>query len=112
MNNSNDRPIYSLSVSEFSALIRNLVLEVVKDELSQRQQPEPHTEEKNEHFTIQELTKFLRCSRMSIYNYKKLGLPFYRLGRKILFKKNEVMEFMHRCLGRDLFGQKKAGRNP
>lgn len=107
MSNLNDRPLYSLSVSEFSALIRNLVSDAVQDELTQRQQQEPSPHEKNEHFTIQELTRFLRCSRMSIYNYKKLGLPFYRIGRKILFRKNEVLEFMRRCLGRDLFAPKR-----
>ena len=51
-------------------------------------------EEKADTFSILELAKFLRCSKVSIHNYKKLGMPFYRIGRKILFKKNEVLNFM------------------
>jgi hypothetical protein len=31
---------------------------------------------------------------VSIHAYKKKGLPFYRVGRKVLFKKSEVLEFM------------------
>jgi excisionase family DNA binding protein len=109
MDNQSDKPLYALSVSEFRQLTREIVLEILSGQQANAapasDQPLPKNQE--EHFTICELSKFLRCSRMSIYNYKKLGLPFYRLGRKILFKKTEVLEFMRRCFGRENFGANK-----
>lgn len=100
-----DKPLYTITVGEFRSLARQVMLDALNEHLSTSalaNQTSVDTKEET-HFTIKELTKFLRCSRMSIHNYKKLGLPFYRLGRKILFKKNEVLEFMRKCLGRDRF---------
>lgn len=103
MENPDERPLYTLTIGEFKTLVRQVVCGVIDERLSAISQVAPTGEDTKEetHFTIKELTKFLHCSRMSIHNYKKLGLPFYRLGRKILFKKNEVLEFMRKCLGRD-----------
>lgn len=42
-------------------------------------------------FDIAGLAKYLDCSLPTIHNLKKEGvLPFYRLGRKVYFKKSEV----------------------
>lgn len=105
MDNPDEKPLYTLTVSEFRSLTRKIVLDVLSEHATASANVKSSDEEVKEesHFTIRELTKFLRCSRMSIHNYKKLGLPFYRLGRKILFKKKEVMDFMRKCLGRDRF---------
>lgn len=98
-----DKPLYSLTVGEFRMLARQIVLHVLNEHLAASPVTTSSSEQKEDaHFTIKELTKFLHCSRMSIHNYKKLGLPFYRLGRKILFKKDEVVAFMRRCVGRDV----------
>lgn len=51
-------------------------------------------ENKDKHFTIDQLAEFLRCSKVSIHKYKKQGLPYYKIGRKILFKESEVLDFM------------------
>jgi hypothetical protein len=44
--------------------------------------------------SIESLMNFLGCNKASVHNYKKRGLPFYRVGRKVLFKKEEVLVFM------------------
>jgi len=45
-------------------------------------------------FTIKELAVFLKCSKVSVHAYKKLGLPYYRIGRTVIFKESEVLHFM------------------
>lgn len=98
-----DKPLYTLTVGEFRTLAGQIVLQALNEHHSVPAVTSPSVEPKEDaHFTIKQLTKFLHCSRMSIHNYKKLGLPFYRLGRKILFKKDEVVAFMRRCIGRDV----------
>jgi excisionase family DNA binding protein len=82
-------PLFTLTIGEFSDLIR----EIVNDELQNHKEPAV-VKEKDIHFTLDELAEFLRCSRVSIHKYKKMGLPFYRLGRKVLFKKSEVLVFL------------------
>jgi excisionase family DNA binding protein len=98
-----DKPLYTLTVGEFRTLASQIVFQALNEHHSVPGITSSSVEPKEDaHFTIKELTKFLHCSRMSIHNYKKLGLPFYRLGRKILFKKDEVVAFMRRCIGRDV----------
>lgn len=88
------KPLYSLTIGEFIELTKKLVEETLKEREQVKKAVATDTEEKAETFNIGELAKFLRCSKVSIHNYKKLGMPFYRIGRKILFKKNEVLNFM------------------
>lgn len=83
------KPLYTLSIGEFVELTRKTVQNVVSEN-----QPETSAAEKEEHFNIPQCAKFLQCTVVSIHNYKKKGLPYYRIGRKILFKKSEVLEFM------------------
>ncbi len=88
------KPLYSLTIGEFAELTKQLVEETLKEREQKKEVDKKGDEEKAETFNILELAKFLRCSKVSIHNYKKLGMPFYRIGRKILFKKNEVLNFM------------------
>jgi len=88
------KPLYSLTIKEFAELVKQLVEETLKEREQKKEADKNRDEEKAETFNILELAKFLRCSKVSIHNYKKLGMPFYRIGRKILFKKNEVLNFM------------------
>jgi excisionase family DNA binding protein len=42
-------------------------------------------------FNITQLGQYLGCSIQTIHNLKKDGIiPFYRLGRKVYFKKSEI----------------------
>ena len=90
----NNKPLYALTVGEFTELTKQLVEETLKENEQKKQADKEVEEDKADTFNILELAKFLRCSKVSIHNYKKLGMPFYRIGRKILFKKNEVLNFM------------------
>lgn len=88
-----EKPLFSLTVNEFMSITRRLVNDVLQE---QKGEPEVELTDEDhvEHFTIKELAAFLRCSIVSIHNYKKMGMPFYRVGRKVLFKKKEVLAFM------------------
>ena len=87
MNTSN--PSFTLTIGEFSDLIREIVSEELQKLLA------PNTVEyEDEHFTIEGLTTFLNCSKASVHNYKKNGMPYYRIGRKVLFQKSEILAFL------------------
>lgn len=80
-----------------------IVRSMVEKTLEEREKKEKKQEEagESEVLNITELGKFLRCSKASVHNYKHLGLPFYRVGRKILFKKSEVLLFMKTLKGKN-----------
>lgn len=92
-----NKPLYSLTIGEFMGLIKRLVAEAVNEKAGESKAPADGTEE---NFNIGQLAAFLKCSKVSIHNYKKLGMPFYRIGRKILFKKSEVLNFMRSIRGK------------
>lgn len=92
--NVNHKPLYSLTIEEFITLTKGLINEALAEKGIAERQLTENVKGKEEHYTIKELASFLHCSKVSIHNYKKIGLPFYRLGRKILFKKQEVLNFM------------------
>lgn len=94
---ADNKPLYTLTIGEFIALTRQLVDEALKELQTKAEKPAGETEE---HFNIGQLAAFLKCSKVSIHNYKRLGMPFYRIGRKILFKKSEVLNFMRGLKGR------------
>ena len=85
------KPLFTLSIDEFIALTKGLVTDIFNQQVKEQ-------EEKNiefdECFDIQGLADFLKCSKVSIHNYKKVGMPYYKVGRKLLFKKEEVLNFM------------------
>lgn len=94
------KPLFTLSITEFMAIIKSQV-EKALEEREEKKKKEAGSESADMEFNIDELRKFLRCSKASIHNYKHLGLPFYRVGRKILFKKSEVLAFMKSLKGKN-----------
>lgn len=84
------KPLFTLSIEEFIALTRS----VVADILAEQKPNNGEIKEISECFDISELANFLHCSKVSIHNYKKAGLPYYKVGRKLLFNKSEVLSFM------------------
>lgn len=92
--NTDHKPLYSLTIGEFVALTKELIDKAIKEKQEEQSLFAESLKGKEDHFSIKELANFLHCSKVSIHNYKKLGLPFYRIGRKILFKKQEVLNFM------------------
>jgi hypothetical protein len=68
---------------------------LIEDALSSKQQEQIKEQDQiDECFDITGLAEFLHCSKASIHSYKKKGMPYYRIGRKILFKKSEILNFM------------------
>lgn len=67
----------------------NLIKDVIRQEIQSTQ-----TNKKSEFLTRKEAMDFIGCSSPSLINYQKQGLPYMRLGRKIMFDKNEVIEFL------------------
>jgi excisionase family DNA binding protein len=92
---NDEMPVYALSIREFKGLVKLLVNEVLKERAIFEHDKQGNNASNNEDtLSTKELCAYLKCTTMSIHNYKKLGLPFYKLGRKLLFKKAEVLEFM------------------
>lgn len=78
---------------ELKDFIREAIKEVLTEELLSLRPIEKKEREEEVVFTIAELAKYLKCSLPTIHAMKKEGLiPFYRLGRKVYFKKSEIDE--------------------
>ncbi len=88
------KPLYTLTIEEFIILTKKLIAEAINGSKEEDGIIKNDIKSEEEVFNILELSKFLRCSKVSIHNYKKLGMPFYRIGRNLLFKKAEVLNFM------------------
>ena len=99
MENQLNKPLYALTIGEFIELMKSTASSLVPVI------PESKPEDKEEHFTIDQIVRFLNCSKVTLHKYKKLGLPFYRIGRKVLFKKSEVLDFMRKNVRR-FYGNK------
>ena len=86
------KPLFTITIGEFKELTK----ELIDEEFERREQEFKKlvTSVKEEHFTIGELASFLKCSSVSVHHYKKEGLPYYKIGRKVLFRKTEVLNFM------------------
>jgi excisionase family DNA binding protein len=89
---TDSKPLFAMTASEFMLLVQEMVKKTVSEMTSGVRVNEQS--EKDETFNIGQCAEFLKCTKMSVHNYKKKGLPFYKMGRTILFKKSEVLEFM------------------
>jgi excisionase family DNA binding protein len=50
-------------------------------------------EEKTDLIGRQETAKLLKINTVTLWRYLRAGkLPYYRVGRKLLFKKDEIIE--------------------
>jgi hypothetical protein len=88
MPNLND-PLFTLSIQEFKTLLK----EIMEEAFRIMDKQAVSDKEQDDVCDIAELCTFLHCSKPSIHNYKKIGMPYYRVGRKLLFKKSEVLKF-------------------
>jgi excisionase family DNA binding protein len=90
------RPMFSLTVGELISVLRSTIEDAKREDA--RIVPLDLSFCNDQEFSIEGLMNFLGCSKASVHNYKKRGLPFYRVGRKVLFRKEEVLTFMKdRC---------------
>jgi len=44
--------------------------------------------------TIDDVSEMLQVTRSTVYNLKKRGLPYIKLGKNIRFDQNEVVEWV------------------
>jgi excisionase family DNA binding protein len=69
--------------------IKNALKEELEEIKAANHKEASHDEE---YLNRQEACKLLRCSLATLYNYQKAGrLPFLKIGRKVLFKKSELI---------------------
>ena len=45
-------------------------------------------------FTVEDVAEMLQVTRTTIYNLKKKGLPFIKLGKNIRFDQDEVVKWV------------------
>jgi excisionase family DNA binding protein len=88
------KPLYTLTIEEFITLNEKLIERAMNKYVEKHEELFKADASQDVSFDINELAGYLRCSKVSIHSYKKLGMPFYKIGRKLLFKKEEVLQFM------------------
>ena len=44
--------------------------------------------------TVEDVSEMLQVSRITIYNLKKKGLPFLKIGKNIRFDQQEVLDWI------------------
>jgi len=50
--------------------------------------------------TVEDVGEMLKVTRTTVYNLKKKGMPFIKLGKNIRFEQQEVVDWV-RANGRD-----------
>jgi excisionase family DNA binding protein len=72
--------------------IECLLIDIQKHHFQSTQVPSLSLKQETEiEFDTTGVANYLKCSKQTIHNLKKEGvLPFYRLGRKVYFKKSEI----------------------
>lgn len=87
----------SISIDEF----RTLIDDSVKNAFTELQPKEPSKAE-NQLIKIEEVSKLLNVSQVTIHAWKKSGkLPFYKISNKIYFKKSEILEALYKSDRKD-----------
>ncbi len=79
----------SLTLDEFRAIVFETVQETVQITIENLKLQPPADDD---YITIAEVCRILRVSKPTIHKMKReKRLPFYRIGRKVYFKRSEVM---------------------
>lgn len=55
---------------------------------------------KEEFLTTDELCEWLKTTRRTIERWRKNGLPFYKIGSSVRFKKEEVLSWIEQNRGK------------
>ena len=79
--------LIGISVDEFRDLISNCVEESIKRHMPIEQ---PHEETL---LNVEQMAQYLGVSKATVHTWKKEGrIPFHRLGRRVYFKKSEILK--------------------
>ncbi len=77
---------------DLSKLIMECLKTVLNDYVIENKGQET---EQDELLTIEEVQKIFRVSKVTIHKWKKKGLiPYYKVNRKLYFKRSEIFESM------------------
>lgn len=82
----------SISVDDLLGMINECIknAETLK---TQGKNPEPVPEDL---ITIEDIQKIFKVSKVTVHKWKKKGLiPFYKMNRRVYFKKSEVIDSMN-----------------
>ena len=80
--------LLNASIEEFEGIIRSVMIELLKKHFEKTSSDKP-----DEVLNREQVLEFLGCSSPTLINHQKNGLPFFRLGRSVYFKKTEILEF-------------------
>lgn len=77
--------------------LQSLIVAAVKKANSSASNQIDTYEINDDYLSQYEATKFLRISRPTIIRWKKeKKIPYYQKGRKILYRKSELLKVMHK----------------
>jgi hypothetical protein len=81
----------NLNVDELSEIIKKCISEVV----SATNKVKPQELPTDDLLNIDDIQKIFNVSKVTVHKWKKKGLiPFYKMNRKVYFKKSEVIDAM------------------
>jgi excisionase family DNA binding protein len=81
----------NLSIDEFLDLIKKSVSEAI----SSHHKEEETQVKSDDLLSIEDIQKIFNVSKVTVHKWKKKGLlPFYKMNRKVYFKKSEVLDSM------------------
>jgi len=85
-----DKQIFTnLSAEELAQTIKDSI----RDVLDNKHANDAKNDSEEDLLTIEDVQKIFRVSKVTIHKWKKLGLiPYYKVNRKLYFKKSEVMD--------------------
>ncbi len=87
---SNQIIMTSISIEDLS----NIINVAVEKAILKLKEPvdQPTEESTNDFIGMNAVAKLLRVSLVTVHAYKKAGLiPFHRIGRRVLFRKSEII---------------------
>ncbi|MBS2210264.1 helix-turn-helix domain-containing protein [Carboxylicivirga mesophila] len=77
--------------------LKQIFREIIQEELLElnSQSTPPNIREEKDILTRKEAMELLNCSHSTLYRYQKEGeVPYFKIGKKVLFKKSELLEFI------------------
>lgn len=79
--------LLTFSLEELKGVIQSVVDVVLQNQKNCNQSAD------NDVLSREEVLKFLECSSPTLIKFQKEGLPYLRLGKKIYFRKSEILDF-------------------
>lgn len=79
--------VTTLQLEDLQNLIKESIRQVLNENVEEKSKPE----EKEEILTTEDIQRMFKVSKVTIHKWKKkMILPYYKMGRKVYFKKSEI----------------------